>query len=262
MTLALRPADLRPATLDPAARTVECIASTGADVPRGGVIERLDLKGADLARLIGAPVLDAHRSASTRDQLGVVEAAELRPEGLWARLRFRQTDAAAAVMADIADGTLRGLSVGYTVQEWREAREGDRRIRIATRWQPVEISIVPIPADPGTHFRAGDPPMTTETTEAPVTTEAEAARLSRAEMNREIRSIAATAGLPHTWADDLIDREVDPEEARRLAFEAMRARTAQAPRATARKSRTTTTRPQSPPARARPSTPGCTPTTR
>jgi HK97 family phage prohead protease len=234
MTLALRPADLRPATLDPAARTVEAIVSTGADVPRGGVIERLDLKGADLSRLIGAPVLDGHRSESTRDVLGVVEAAELRPEGLWARLRFRQTDAAAAVLSDIADGTLRGLSVGYRVEEWREAREGDRRIRIAARWTPLEVSIVPIPADPGAHFRAGDPPMTTETIEAPVTTAAETARLTRAEANREIRAIAATAGLPHTWADDLIDRGATPEEARREAFEAMRTRTAQAPRATAR----------------------------
>jgi hypothetical protein len=76
--------------------------------------------------------------------------------------------------------------------------------------------------------------MTTETTEAPVTTEAETARLTRADQNREIRAIAATAGLPHTWADDLIDREATPEEARAAAFEAMRARTAQAPRATAR----------------------------
>lgn len=235
MTIALRPADFRPATLDPAARTVEAIASTGAEVQRGAVAERLDLKGADLARLVGAPVLDAHRAASTRDQLGIVEAAELRPEGLWARIRFRQTDAAAAVLADIADGTLRGLSVGYTVQTWREVREGDRRIRIAERWTPLEVSIVPIPADPGAHFRAGENPMTTETTEAPATTAGtETARQIRAEMNREIRAIAATAGLSRDWADAQIDAEADPETARRAAFEAMRARTAEAPRATAR----------------------------
>jgi HK97 family phage prohead protease len=232
MTLALRPADLRPSTLDPAARTVECIASTGADVQRGGVVERLDLRGADLSRLIGAPVLDAHRSASTRDQLGVVEAAELRPEGLWARLRFRQTDAAAAVLSDIADGTLRGLSIGYQVQEWRETREGDRRIRIAARWTPLEVSVVPIPADPGAHFRHGGSQMETEeqTAERP----AEPARLTRAQANLEIRAIAATAGLSRDWADAQIDAEASPEEARQLAFEAMRARTAQAPRATAR----------------------------
>jgi HK97 family phage prohead protease len=232
VTLALRAAAFRPATLDPAARTVEAIASTGAEVQRGAVWERLDLRGADLARLIGAPVLDAHRAASTRDQLGIVEAAELRPEGLWVRIRFRQTDAAAAVLADIGDGTLRGLSIGYTVQSWREARDGDRRIRIAERWTPLEVSIVPIPADPGAHFRAGEHTMPNDTTEAPAG--AAPARPTRAEANREIRAIAATAGLTRDWADDLIDREADPEEARRAAFEAMRARTAEAPRATAR----------------------------
>jgi hypothetical protein len=73
-----------------------------------------------------------------------------------------------------------------------------------------------------------------ETEEQTAERPAETARQTRAEANREIRSIAATAGLPHTWADDLIDREATPEEARAAAFEAMRSRTAQAPRATAR----------------------------
>jgi HK97 family phage prohead protease len=235
MTLALRPAAFRPSTLDAAARTVEAIVSTGADVQRGATVERLDLKGADLARLIGGPVLDGHRAETTRDVLGIVEAAALRTDGIWCRLRFRDTTAAAAVMSGIADGTLRGLSIGYTVQTWREAREGDRRIRIATAWEPREVSIVAIPADPGAHFRAGETPMTTETTAAPATTAgAETARQTRAEANREIRAIAATAGLTRDWADAQIDAEADPEQARRAAHHAMRARTAEAPRATAR----------------------------
>jgi phage head maturation protease len=120
MTIHLRSAIPTPKTLDPEARTVEAIVSTGADVQRGGFVERLDLAGADLSRLIGAPVLDAHRASSTRDQLGVIEAAEVRPEGLWVRLRFRNNEAARAVLTDIADGTIRGLSIGYTVESWKE----------------------------------------------------------------------------------------------------------------------------------------------
>lgn len=143
MTIHLRAVTPQPTTLDPQSRTIEAIVSTGADTPRPGYIERLDLRGADLSRLIGGPVLDAHRNSSTRDQLGVIEAAEVRPEGLWVRLRFRSNDAAQAVMADIGDGTLRGLSIGYSVAEWKETRDGDRRIRTATRWTPVEVSIVP-----------------------------------------------------------------------------------------------------------------------
>lgn len=237
MTIALRPADFRPSTLDREARTVEAIVSTGAEVRRGQVFERLDLKGADLSRLTGAPVLDAHRAASTRDQLGIVEAAELRPEGIWARIRFRDNDGGRAVMNDIADGTLRGLSIGYTVQKWREHRDGERRIREAVSWTPIEVSIVPIPADPGAHFRAEGAeqmPVEQQETEAPERAHEEAPRITRAEVNREIRQIARTAGLAGEWADELIDREATVEEARAEAFRAMQARTANPPRPSAR----------------------------
>lgn len=226
MTLHLRTATPRPSTLDTEARTVEAIVSTGADAPRAGFVERLDLSGADLSRLIGGPVLDGHRSQSTRDQLGVVEAAEVRPEGLWVRIKFRSNEAATAVLSDIGDGTVRGLSIGYTVQQWTEAREGKNRIRTATRWVPVEVSIVPIPADPSAHFRNGASSMEPETIET--TGESpETGTLTRAEMNREIRSIAALANLPTDWADGQIDNEATPEQAREAAFAAMATRQAQ-----------------------------------
>lgn len=220
MTLHLRAATPRPSTLNAEARTIEAIVSTGADYPRAGFIERLDLSGADLSRLIGAPVLDAHRSGSTRDQLGVVDAAEVRPEGLWVRLRFRSNEAAQAVLSDIGDGTLRGLSIGYGVTDWREQRDGNRRIRIATRWAPVEVSIVPVPADPGAHFRNG------ETTMPETPENHEAGTQTRAQINAEIRGIAATAGLTREWADAQIDADASPEAAREAAFTAMQTRSA------------------------------------
>ncbi len=225
MTIHFRGVTPRPATLDPQARTIEAIVSTGAETARPGYIERLDLRGADLSRLIGGPVLDAHRTSSTRDQLGVVEAAEVRPEGLWVRIRLRSNDAAQAVLADIGDGTLRGLSIGYSVAEWQETRDGDRRIRTATRWTPLEVSIVPVPADPGAHFRHGGNQM--ETQEQTAERPAETGRQTRAQANAEIRTIAETAGLSRAWADAQIDAEAAPEETRAAAFEAMRTRSAQ-----------------------------------
>lgn len=50
---------------------------------------------------------------------------------------------------------------------------------------------------------------------------------TRADTNREIRSIAETAGLNRAWADEQIDAEATPEEARTAAFEAMRSRSVQ-----------------------------------
>ncbi|REF72781.1 MULTISPECIES: prohead protease/major capsid protein fusion protein [Paracoccus] len=223
MSIHLRAASPRPSTFDPEARTIEAIISTGADVERAGHVERLDLSGADLSRLTGAPVLDAHRSGSTRDQLGVVEAAELRPEGLWVRMKFRSNDPAQAVLADIAEGTLRGLSIGYSVRRWSEGRESGRRVRTALQWLPVEVSIVPVPADPGAHFRNGENPMP-ETAQTTTTTTEAGATLNRAAINAEIRTIAETAGLTRAWADTQIDAEASAEDARAAAFTEMRQR--------------------------------------
>lgn len=227
MTIHLRFASPRPSTLDLEARTVEAIVSTGAETARAGYVERLDMAGVDLSRLVGGPVLDAHRSGSTRDQLGVIEAAEVRPEGLWVRVRFRSNEAAQAVLADIAEGTLRGLSIGYTVEEWATSRDGERRIRTAKRWTPLEVSIVPVPADPGAHFRHMETVMEdTEEQVAERTAEAPTMQ-ARAEINREIRSIAETAGLSRAWVNDQIDAEATVEAARAAAFEAMRTRSAE-----------------------------------
>ncbi len=226
MTFHMRDATPRPSTVDFETRTVEAIVSTGAAVRRNGYIEKLDLRGADLSRLVGAPVLDGHRRETTQDILGAVSAAELRPEGLWVRLRFRDNEAARAVLADIADGTLRGLSLGYTVSNWRESREGRDVVRTAIDLVPMEVSIVPIPADAGAYFRAatGGPIMPEETTTAPAPAPAETEVQTRAAVNAEIRTIAETAGLGRAWADTQIDEEATIDDARRAAFDAMRQR--------------------------------------
>lgn len=217
MTIHQRGFTPRVSTVDHEARTVEAIASTFADVQRAGFIERLARDGMDPARLVGAPVLDGHRNGSTRDQLGVIEAAEMRAEGLWVRIKLRSTDAARAILTDIAEGTLRGLSIGYRVAEWKEEREGARRVRTAVKWEAIEVSIVPIPADAGAHFRNGEHDMPGTNPEA----------LNRATINAEIRSIAATAGLDQGWIDAQIDAEATADTAREAAFTAMRERSAQ-----------------------------------
>lgn len=217
MTIHIRAATPATSSVDHETRTVEAIVSTGAEVRRPGFNERLDLAGADLSQMIGAPVLDAHRSGSTADQLGVIEAAEVRPEGLWVKMRFRSNEAAKTVLSDIADGTLRGLSIGYSVAEWKEERRGNERVRTAVRWTPVEVSVVPVPADAGAHFRHGDATMLDNQENAPLT---------RAQINTEIRTIATTAGLTRDWADAQIDAEATIENARATAFEEMRRRSA------------------------------------
>ena len=248
MTIHIRGLTPRISTANQEERTVEAIVSTGAPVQRPGFIEQLDLSLVDLSTLIGGPVLDGHRSGSTRDQLGVVEAAEVRSEGLWVRIRFRSNDAAKSVLTDIADGTLRGLSVGYTVKRWKDETRGSARVRTAIDWRPVEVSIVPVPADAGAHFRNGDNGDTqmpkhqenNNVNEAPLVEHVQRngyteVRLTdramnnpdllrRSLVNQEIRTIAATAGLTRDWADGQIDANATADAAREAAFAEMVAR--------------------------------------
>lgn len=56
----------------------------------------------------------------------------------------------------MASGTLKGVSVGYSVDAWEEVAAGkkssDGRFTgpcyIAKKWTPLEVSIVSVPADP------------------------------------------------------------------------------------------------------------------
>ncbi len=207
-----------PSTADAEARTVEAVVSTGADVPRrtfGGMeyIERLDLDGADLSALPGGPVLDSHSTFATRDILGVVEHAERRGGAIHARLRFRDTEAGRAVFRSIRDGTIRSLSVGYSVERWEETEEDGQTVRIARAWTPREVSIVAIPADAGAHFRnlpmeqpmPEDTPTTEGQRAAPAVQTASPDVLEERQRVSEITSLCQRHGLTDLAADMIQD---------------------------------------------------------
>jgi HK97 family phage major capsid protein/HK97 family phage prohead protease len=103
-----------------------------------------DMDAAGLERLNdGAPLLFNHDPDRV---LGVVERAWIdgdKKRG-YAKVRFSRNKAAQEVLDDVRDGILRGVSFGYSIDEMQE-REGSM---VATRWQPYEISVVAIAADP------------------------------------------------------------------------------------------------------------------
>lgn len=230
------PVALEPSTWDPATRTVTAIISTGAAVGRydfqGEFDEALTIsaEAIDLSRIGGAPVLDNHDRSAAASVVGVVERAWVEGKRLLARLKFSGRPDVAGLLQDVADGVLRNVSVGYTVQRFEETKDkSGRRTRTATRWTPREVSIVPIGADPGASIRSET--MTTaaaaattpqNTTTAP--TDVPAQIETRAEVNTAIRSIARLSGLDQSWIDGQIDAGVTEDQARAAAFEAMRAR--------------------------------------
>lgn len=153
-------------SFDRAAGTVEVVFSAGAEVRRYDWwedeywIEKLDMRAEaiDFSRLNGgAPLLNTHRSRDLSDQIGVVERAWLEDGVGLAKLRFSARDEVKPIAQDVADGIIRNVSVGYSIEEMRE--EGfdpvtGHRIMLVTRWQPFEVSFVPVGADAAAQARS------------------------------------------------------------------------------------------------------------
>lgn len=141
------PIELR--DINDAARTVELAFSSEAEVERSFGIEILDHDPAsvNMDRLrTGAPLLVNH---NPDDQVGVVENAMIAADRKGrATVRFGASARAKEIFQDVRDGIRRLVSVGYWPEEKKsEKRESGPEAYRVTRWTPLEISIVSIPAD-------------------------------------------------------------------------------------------------------------------
>ncbi|MDU7523304.1 MAG: hypothetical protein E7K72_18280, partial [Roseomonas mucosa] len=139
--------------------------------------------------------------------LGVVQDASVEDGAGWATIRFSTRAEVQPIVADVRDGVIRHVSVGYSVDRWQDSAAAGVRTRTAISWTPREISFVPLPADPGASVRN----HMTETTTAEADT--------RAEVNTQIRSIATVSGMDAAFAAAQIDRGATVEQARAAAFE-------------------------------------------
>lgn len=140
-------------TLDREARTVEIAVSSEYPVRQWFGMEVLDHTDAaiDLERMrSGAPVLIQHERHSAWSQVGVVEKVWLAGDRkLRALIRFSKGDEGERIFVDIADGIRQNVSVGYIPLEMvLERSEGGVDHYRVTRWQPFEVSVVSVPADP------------------------------------------------------------------------------------------------------------------
>jgi HK97 family phage major capsid protein len=113
----------------------------------------------DLSRAkLGLSFLDSHDAKSV---IGIVENAKVGDDKkLRGQVRFSRSGQAQQIKTDIQDGIRRFISVGYMVNEYtlvKSSKEDGDTYR-ATRWTPMEVSSVGVPADPtvGNDRKAGD----------------------------------------------------------------------------------------------------------
>lgn len=229
-------------------RTVELVWTTGSKGLRSSWGERyyeelsLDPSHVDLTRLAdGAPVLAAHDDSSLDSVIGVVERASVDGKIGTATVRFAKDEYSQRIFEKVKDKILRNVSVGYSVSEYTDVSAPGDEIPTyrATRWMPAELSIVPIGFDAGAKTRNQEnvteneveiiktrsedninkETEMSEKNQPTVDTEAlkkEAAQAERARAT-EIRKLVRSMDLSDTLAEDMIERGLPIEEAKRNA---------------------------------------------
>lgn len=215
----------QPGTLDREAGTMRVIAAPfGALANRYGPrpddgygqwFLQLELDGADFSRFNGAPFLLDHE-AVTRATIGVVEGYEVTDDGLLATVRFSSRADVAPIVDDIAAGIIRGVSLGFTVLEYRASGDADGiPIFAATKWQPYELSLTPTPAFAGATVlsRETDMPDEIKTTVVPEDTSPAEVKLAKQPAKpADVRTAFYAVGLKPEDADAAIDERLSLDE--------------------------------------------------
>lgn len=255
--------------------TVEVVFATETPVKRysynigGYFYEVLEIseKSIDFLRLHnGASILNTHNTWDLKSVLGVVVDAwvDASKKEARAKVKLSEEEEDKTTVNKIIKGIIRNISCSYDISEYT-LTEPDNEIPTlrATKWMPLEISFVPVPADPNSGTRNQDkifsettiiknrkqmePETTTEqapATPQPAATTAPAqpaitqvdenavrSAATQEERNRvtTITDSCKRAGLPTKFAEDLIANGTDIHAAREAMIEEISKRSNPAP---------------------------------
>ena len=149
--------ELDRAAINKESRTVDIAFSSEEPVDRWFGTEILDHESTSvrLGRLRdGAPLLFGHNHS---DLIGVVEKASIDSDKKGrATVRFGKSERAEQMFNDVKDGILRNVSVGYRIHKFLVDEETSENRAID--WEPMEISMVTVPADASSQVGRADEP--------------------------------------------------------------------------------------------------------
>lgn len=167
MPICVRAAEVAENSYDESTNTIEVVWAAGAKVRRyswrdGTYYDESLVMKPEAVRLnrlnAGAPFLDTHDSWSLQSVIGSVvpgSAKIERGKGV-AKVKLSRAPEDAATVGKIRDGIIRNISVGYISHRVEKTEPGDDGGVAEWRvidWEPMEISAVPIPADPDAQVR-------------------------------------------------------------------------------------------------------------
>ncbi|MEN9896044.1 MAG: hypothetical protein RIR97_1896, partial [Pseudomonadota bacterium] len=215
MTDIITRAQTRLGSFNAEARTVDLVLATETPVRRrnweDGTFDEILIvskSAINPERLDSMALLDSHDAYSGLDsRLGSIVPGSLRFDGKTAIVtaKISRNEKGESLFRDLEDGHVLGASVGYRIDsiEKTEAPAGGTAIVRATRWTPLEISIVSVPADPAASTRAF------ENTDTEKENNMNAETITRAERKRiaDINELARSAKIDLT--DELVVRAVE-----------------------------------------------------
>lgn len=160
--------EVRSETFNEEARTVEVCWTSGAAVKRyswdeGFYMEELavDKKAIRMDRFESMSLLDTHDQWDMGSRLGTVVPGSVKIENGrgFAVIKFSRNDKAEAIFRDLQDGHPLNISVGYKIHRYEKTEGSDGKLPIlrAIDWEPLELSVVPVPADPEAVSRSMPP---------------------------------------------------------------------------------------------------------
>jgi hypothetical protein len=102
-----------------------------------------------------APLLNSHRDFTVDDVIGVIVRAWVENGQGKATVRFSKRADVDPVWQDVQDGILRNASMGVAIHAIEDVTPQGSAMRqvLVTDWEPEEVSLVPIGADPGAGFK-------------------------------------------------------------------------------------------------------------
>lgn len=107
----------------------------------------------------GAPLLNTHSNYDLSQVLGVVENPIIANGLGTCTATFSRREDVAGYVQDVADKIIRNVSVGYARHRMEmvpPALDGGPWVYRVTDWEPMEVSLVPIPADMDSQIRSAE----------------------------------------------------------------------------------------------------------